>query len=286
MTFENSQEEAAALADTIESWIHNEAVPISEIAVLVSRQPELYAGELMNKLASRGVPVRNEQELQDISVEPASRVIVDFLTVVICEHAPDAFGRLMSSLLLTGFDEDATQDLRARWYRFLDDKRALVKSGGIQSLDIGELQRLANEFLELLGQDLLRGLAPEYELGSRLDEVIAQTYQRISQLVQADDDLVRALSRFSEDRAVRVMTIHKSKGLEFDTVVVLGVETETFWGKADDERSAFFVGISRAKRRLVLTVADHRERPVGYGRRWDRDRTPHEEFLGYATHVM
>jgi ATP-dependent exoDNAse (exonuclease V) beta subunit len=161
-------------------------------------------------------------------VEPASRVIVDFLTVVLSEHAPDAFGRLMCNLLLTGIDEDATQDLCARWYRFLDDKRELLKSGRIKSSDLGEMKRLANQFLELLGQVLLRGLAPEYEHGGRLDEVIGQTYQRISHLVQIDNDLMGALSRFFDDSAVRVSTIHKSKGLEFDTVVVLGVESETW----------------------------------------------------------
>ena len=52
------------------------------------------------------------------------------------------------------------------------------------------------------------------------------------------------------------------------------------------ERSAFFVGISRAKRRLVLTLADHRERPNGYRRWWDENRTPHQEFLGYAAEMM
>jgi superfamily I DNA/RNA helicase len=137
-----------------------------------------------------------------------------------------------------------------------------------------------------VGRDSLRGLAPEYEHGDRLDEVISETNKRISQLMHVDDDVLGALSRFSEDNAVRIMTIHKSKGLAFDTVVVLGVETETFWGKAEEERSAFFVGISRAKRRLVLTVADHRERPGGYRRRWDEDRTPHEELLSYATETM
>jgi superfamily I DNA/RNA helicase len=78
------------------------------------------------------------------------------------------------------------------------------------------------------------------------------------------------------------MSIHKSKGLEFDTVVIQGVETQTFWGEEEAERSAFFVGISRAKRRLVLTVCERRERPDG-ARRWDIARTEHDEFVGYAT---
>lgn len=73
-----------------------------------------------------------------------------------------------------------------------------------------------------------------------------------------------------------------AKGLEFDSVVLLGVEAQTFWGNLQDERAAFFVGISRAKRRLLLTVAQRRQRPAGFMRRWDEMRRSHVEFLGYA----
>jgi superfamily I DNA/RNA helicase len=79
------------------------------------------------------------------------------------------------------------------------------------------------------------------------------------------------------------MTIHKSKGLEFEFVVILGVEKQAFWGKADEERCAFFVGVSRAKNRLVLTHAGVRPKPPAFNRRWDVARKPHDEFIGYAT---
>lgn len=79
------------------------------------------------------------------------------------------------------------------------------------------------------------------------------------------------------------MSIHKSKGLEFDTVVVLDVERQTFWGNPDTERSALFVGISRAKHRLFLTVCEERERPDGANNRWKVGRIEHAEFVGYAT---
>lgn len=279
LAYADSQQEAENLADMIGTWIDDEGVAPSEIAVLLSRQPELYADRLMAELAARSIPFRNEQSLQDLSVEPAARLIVDYLVVVAGDREPDAYGRLMAILLATGLDEDAAYELRARWHRFIDASREQARQG---RLDAAALRKTANDFLALLGREAVAALSADYERGNRLEEVIAQTFDRIDELVRLDADPARALSRFSEDSAVRIMTIHKSKGLEFDTVVVLGVERQTFWGDTAAERSAYFVGISRAKRRLWLTVSEHRERPAG-ARRWDETRTPHEEFLGYAT---
>ena len=283
---ENSQDEAETLAELIRCWINDDELPPSEIAVLVSRQPELYADRLMAKLAALDVPFRNEQKLQDLSVEPIARLIVDFLTVIIGDRAPDAFTRLMDALLMAGLDEDTSFEQRAIWNRFVDNGRESVREARLDPSSTAALRAIADEFLGLIGRHSLSALSADYERGGRLEEVITQTHDRIAELLKLDDDPVQALSRFSEDRAVRIMTIHKSKGLEFDTVVMLGVERQTFWGKADEERSAFFVGISRAKRQLCLTVAKRRERPERYRRRWDEERSPHEEFLGYAMKVI
>ena len=116
----------------------------------------------------------------------------------------------------------------------------------------------------------------------RLKEVVKETKARIEEILKLESDLPKALERFSDDQAVRILTIHKSKGLEFDSVIILGVEDQTFWGEADAERCAFFVGVSRAKRRLVLTLSNYRETPPSKPNRWKEQRMPHAEFLGYA----
>jgi superfamily I DNA/RNA helicase len=282
LEFEDSQDEAERVASTIRSWIRDEGLAPSEIAVLVSRQPELYADRLTAELAKRGVPFRNEQHLQDLSAEPAARLIVDFLTVVISDRAPDAYSRLRNVVEAGDLDDEATYEMHARWHRFLDGVREGVRQKSFVASDPDSLRGLSNEFLGFLGRESLAALSADYERGARLEEVIRQTHDRIVELLQIDDDPVQALARFSEDSAVHIMTIHKSKGLEFDTVIILGVEEQTFWGKEVEERSAFFVGISRAKRRLWLTAVEHREKPDGFNGRWNEERSPHQEFLGYA----
>ena len=70
--------------------------------------------------------------------------------------------------------------------------------------------------------------------------------------------------------AVSVMTVHAAKGLEFDTVFLVGVENGIFpfvfhdsspakeEEKLQEERRLMYVAMTRAKRRLVITHADRR----------------------------
>lgn len=129
--------------------------------------------------------------------------------------------------------------------------------------------------------ETLVSLSPDYESHDRLKEVVRDTKARIEELLKLEPDLPKALERFSDDQAVRILTIHKSKGLEFDSVIIMAVENEIFFGDQDENRCAYFVGVSRAKRRLILTHADQRDRPAG-ARRWDVQRTAQNEYFGYA----
>jgi DNA helicase-2/ATP-dependent DNA helicase PcrA len=72
-----------------------------------------------------------------------------------------------------------------------------------------------------------------------------------------------------DDRSVTLITLHNTKGLEFDRVVITGLEDGVFplvrEGDTDveEERRLFYVGITRARNRLYLTSC--RRRRV-YGR--------------------
>lgn len=281
--FENSEKEAHDIAERVQHWIHTEGLPPSEIAVLLRDSLDCYAELLMNELKQRGIAFRNEQLLQDLSVEPVARLIIDFLTVVIGERQPAAFDRLMSVLIAMGIDEEAAYEKRSKWGRFFEQSRRAFRGNPAHPLNGDTMKMAAMTLLDMLGREAVTALSSDYERGGRLDEIQKQTFDRITELLEHEANPVRALSLFSEDGAVRIMTIHKCKGLEFDTVVMMGVENQTFWGKQDEQRSAFFVGISRAKSRLYLTVADQRVRPTAASWRWNIVRTPQNEYLGYVT---
>jgi len=64
---------------------------------------------------------------------------------------------------------------------------------------------------------------------------------------------------------VQLMTLHASKGLEFDAVILLGLDEDilphkTLGQDLTEERRLFYVGITRARKHLVLTRAKSRKR--------------------------
>lgn len=280
--YDNSHSEAAALANIIQKWIDVEKIPLPEIAILFPRQIDLYGTPLMEQLAARGIPFRNEHESQDLVNEPAARLIIDYLSCLYREREPKAWINLMEQLVSFN-DEDGESELQRNFERLYLAQRKEVKKLARSDAPYSGWWELTMKFLKNIGLPVLTTLSSDYEAKARLNEVIKNTRQQIEKLLEQEPDLLKALDLFSNDQAVRFLTIHKSKGLEFHSVIMIGVETQTFWGKVQEERCGFFVGVSRAKERLMITTCDLRYRPASNPPRWNEHRTPHAEFVTYVT---
>lgn len=279
--FGNAQEEAEYIADQVNTWINDEHIPPAEIAILISKQIDLYAASVMAELEKFNIPFRNEQDLQDISAEPVARLIVDYLLCLLGDREPAAWTRLMTLLVPFTDSEEEEAIHHQGWQKFMKAERIEALQDQ-QELSDPSRWHFVERFIEKVGSQILTALSPDYESPSRLKDLISETGKKITSLLEYESNLVEALTRFSEDQAVRILTIHKSKGLEFHSVVIMAVEEEIFFGNQDENRCAFFVGVSRAKDRLLLSHAEQRPRPEGYGGRWSVRRTPQSEYLGYA----
>jgi DNA helicase II / ATP-dependent DNA helicase PcrA len=103
----------------------------------------------------------------------------------------------------------------------------------------------------------LVNVAGEYDAAAD-DPSLAGFLEQIA--LHADADAVETASG-----RVTLMTIHNAKGLEFDTVVITGLEEGLFPHSRSDtpealeeERRLFYVGVTRARTRLVVTHAELR----------------------------
>lgn len=101
--------------------------------------------------------------------------------------------------------------------------------------------------------------AREYE-GREAEPTLGGFVDRLSLLSEADE------SDGSKDAHVWMMTMHAAKGLEFPVVVVAGLEEGLFphsrssedEDELEEERRLCYVGLTRARERLVLTSAARR----------------------------
>jgi len=279
--FASDDEEAIWLVEKIDNWINKQKIPPSEIAVLIAIKPELYALKLMEQLELRGIPYRDEKQFQDLGTEPLARVAVDILKCVFLDRAPEPYARLVE--LCEGRWSDASNPAAHRLFRqFLEQQRNSVRAKSFAGPTDKMLRSIFDGFENLVGLAALISLSADYSQGAHFDEILEQVFSRLQELLQRGLSMSDALARFSEDGAVRIMTVHKSKGLEFHTVIALGIENQIFFGASDRTRPTFFVQISRAKDRLVLTCAAHRPRPEGYTGNWEEHRTCKSEFIEYG----
>lgn len=282
LPFSDSYAEAEALAGRIEAWL-NEGVPPSEIAILVRQQPHFVCEHLMTQLADRGIASRNEQTRQDLTAEPVPALILNLIRVLADDRRSSAYEQLVRVIGGTSLTEETALRKARAVNRFLASTREELRDGTDSRSSFEEWKTVIFAFLQLVTEPVLRSLSPEYQHGGRLDQLVGQTLGAFEEELREDGDPIAALKRLSEEDAVRVLTIHKCKGLEFDKVVVLGVEAHFFWGSTiETYRSEFFVAISRARNELILTWSRHRPRPTGAPFRWEENPRGMEEFLGYA----
>jgi len=141
--------------------------------------------------------------------------------------------------------------LREHWAR--ESKGGLDADSRTENLD--ELVSVASRFARADHDPLALDDAPEAE---RMSELVAF-------LSYAALEAGEGQAQAGED-GVQLMTLHSAKGLEFALVFLVGLEEGLFpsarsveeAGKLEEERRLAYVGITRARQKLVLTYAESR----------------------------
>lgn len=130
------------------------------------------------------------------------------------------------------------------------DAMSNAGDGGERRENLDELLRHAKDFHARFPDDGVQGFLADVALASREENARDENGDR-------------------KEAAVNLMTLHGAKGSEFEIVVIAGLEEEGIPHRRalespdgiDDERRLLFVGMTRAKRQLVLSWS--RSRQIG-----------------------
>lgn len=266
LLYGDEQAEAAHLAGLIEGWIKTDGVPPRDICVLTRTKSPFYTDLLIAELKSRSVKARVESDMQDLLAEPLTIALLDFFKLASLPRAPSSWTASMRLLQRIGGDESdkSNRAIERRLTAFIDTLRKGMAAVGPNPDQIRGLVDLTMNFV---GEPAFILLHQPYGQGNWYREQ-KDLFVKNMAASREEENWASAIADFEGLDSVPMMTMHKSKGLEYHTVVFVGLEDSALFGWEKDAREevcGFFVALSRAKKRVIFTFS--RQRRERYGRK-------------------
>jgi superfamily I DNA/RNA helicase len=177
---------------------------------------------------------------QIISEEEEHEGIKNFVTLI------RKYQRVFNEKPLLHAITDLIEDLK--YYEFIDKSYDQAKLASRKKEDVKNFLLAADRFQDRYGEE-------------------ATLKNFVERLLLADSQDTQAPGEGFKKNEVTLMTLHGSKGLEFDHVFFVGMEEELLPHKKtivdnsdiNEERRLCYVGITRARKSLIMTYAKERK---------------------------
>jgi superfamily I DNA/RNA helicase len=124
------------------------------------------------------------------------------------------------------------------------------------------ISEVVSEICSFLQEDILKSIFQQYSQGNYFNELKSGISNYLNNYLNENSfNWNSSIDAFEGKDSIKIMTVHKSKGLEFNTVFYIGLEDNSHWNYANNptaDNNGFFVAFSRAKERIIFTVS-HRD---------------------------
>lgn len=259
----SEQLEAEQVAKWLSADMASRATTPRDYAILVRQKADRFEEQLAGPLGGRGLRLRNESKalgrtsLQDLLAEELTVIAVSLLRLAATRRNSSAWEvATLAVQRLRAVDPDELAESRRAengLVQFLKELRAVMSAHAPSSNVVKELTTRVMTFLD---QDALVRSYVEYATGDRLTIAIEAFQLHLSACAVESANWVDCLNRFEGVDQIPLMTVHKSKGLEYDTMIFVGLDDQMWWSHSPanpEGLATFFVALSRAKQRAIFT---------------------------------
>lgn len=261
--FKDFQKESNIIAKSISELIESYNVRTTEICIIVKQTVDKYAKLIIEELKALNINARNETIFQDLLKEDVVNLILNTLKSALDTYNSDAWLSIWNSKIIFGGihgskNQYSFDKLRKELKSFLK----IVKKKLMSITSIDELRELLIEILDFYDLNQIRKYYPQYSQGTYINKLREDMEGFLYHYFQETKDWLLALNIFEGKDSIPIMTIHKSKGLEYEAVFFVGFDDKAFWSFLDQQQEdtcTFFVGLSRAKKYLYFTFSEKRE---------------------------
>lgn len=254
-------EAGAVSADILERI--SEGTNPNDICILCKQLPQNYAPAIIAELEKHGVRARIETEYQDLIKEPIVDLLIKFMLCANNRNHPNEWSFLEESLVeLWGIGEAQENSAYDEMLRKLVALADTVKNTIQQGFDGVQWHNTLGAIIDFFNIERIKVKFPAYKQGTYLNNLIVKFEDLFfAEYVAACGDWNLAIENFNGEHSIPIMTIHKSKGLEYTAVFFVGLEDSAFWNfrnQPDEDRCTFFVALSRAKESATFTFCKRR----------------------------
>lgn len=278
-SFSNARLEAESIAAWIAADIEQSGRPPADYAMIARQRVADLEPELTQALAAQGLKLRNDDaqvgdlRLQDLLKDDLARLLIGLVRLGATRGGQPLTWREVTATLSRVTPTDRNRDVGSSiddaLSNFLAKLRSWFASTPLNDAANGSVLALTEELADVLLDKLTAfvnydNIAQKRVLADRPED-LAVTLEAFK--IRLTDVLGRIRSwdqlagAFTDDDAVPLLTIHRSKGLEYHMVFFIGLDDDQWWAHARDtveSTMAFFVGVSRAAERLIFTQCDQR----------------------------
>lgn len=268
---ENETIEAQTIAEDIAYKVKGGTEPC-DICILCKQLPPNYAPAIISALEVYGVRARIETEYQDLIKEPIIDLLLKIISCSLNRKQPRDWEFITNFLVgMWGIGTEQRNDSYDQIQSKLHAKAEELKGQMTVDVDRASLNNILSGLIVFLDITKIKGTFPTYRQGRYLDELVTKFENLFwDELVSANGNGQLAIENFRGFHSIPIMTIHKSKGLEYSSVYFVGLEDSAFWNfryQPEEDRCAFFVALSRAKKTITFSYCKQRtsfQRPEQY----------------------
>ncbi|MBH0029811.1 ATP-dependent helicase [Pseudoalteromonas sp. SWYJZ98] len=260
--FSDELQEAQFIANEIQCAIQG-GIKESEICVLTKQHSAEYTELLRSELTRLSINNLEMSDLQDALKEPLGRIFSLFLKAVVCPE-PKVITELYDiyrSLNRVELGDDKEAEFTSLIANFISEKQNTFTLNATIENIISDIQ----SFIHFLGVQKIKGRWKQYKSPAYYSSVLQSLELHFRDMYVQSGSIRETAQLFTADNAVQIMNIHKCKGLEYQSVYLMGLEDQAFWkykNEPFENNCAIYVALSRAKEKIYVTYCCNREHRV------------------------
>jgi superfamily I DNA/RNA helicase len=283
--FEDRKSEVEGVASWLAAEIGPDGLEPHNVVILARQLVNVVEEELRPEFAARGLILRNlaryvgDITIQDLLSEELTTLLLPLLRAAATRPAPEAWSSALERMAaLRSSLDGADEELQHRTMREVENLTVSARKFMSEVVPTtGEAEDLVSLLTNAIGEDLIRQATPAYQRGADYQRVLGGLVVLLQECMSASNTWEETLDRFEGKGQVPLMTIHKSKGMEFHTVVFFGLDGSSWRDLASGKReeiNSFFVALTRAEQRAFFTCCEARGRRIGWLERLLGDAVP------------